>query len=145
MLQRQLADLYFQQGKFKKAHSLLKKILTDDPEDHNALWQLGEITLEEGNGEDAYVYFSKACSLCDDNPKYCLSLAQRYYDQEDYEQALPMMERVVKLRPKNIDYLVSLSHVQLKLGMREEAKQSLLRAQELDPMNITLKQYLKAL
>lgn len=145
LLQRQLADLYFQQGKYKKAHSLLKKILTDSPEDHMSLWQLGEITLEEGNREDAYVYFSKAYALCDDNPTYCLSLAQRFYDQGDYQSALPMMEKVVKLRPKQIDYLVSLSHVQLKLGLRDEAKQSLLRAQELDPMNIALKQYLKAL
>jgi tetratricopeptide (TPR) repeat protein len=86
ILQRQLADLYFQQGKHKKAHSLLKKILIDSPEDHNALWQLGEITLEEWNKEDAYVYFSKACALCDDNPAYCLALAQRYYDEEQYDQ-----------------------------------------------------------
>jgi thioredoxin-like negative regulator of GroEL len=143
-LQKQLADLYFQQGKFKKALSLLKKILADDPENHVALWQLGEITLHDEKIEDAYIYFMQAYTLCDDNPKYCLSLAQRYYDQEQYEQSLPLMEKLVKLRPKNIDYRVSLAHVQLKLNMRAEAKQSLLNAQEIEPMNLTLKQYLKA-
>ncbi len=141
--QKQLADLYFHQGKYKKAQSLLKKILTDTPDDHNALWQVGEIAIEEWHIEDAYVYFKQAYTLCDDNPKYCFSLAQWYYDNDDLDNALPLMEKMVKLRPKNIDYLVSLSHVQHKIGMNEEAKQSLLRALELDPMNITLKNYLK--
>lgn len=54
------------------------------------------------------------------------------------------MEKMVKLRPKNIEYLVSLSHIQHKIGMYEDAKESLLRALELDPMNVQLKQYLKA-
>lgn len=143
--QKQLADLYFHQGKYKKAQSLLKKILTDMPDDHNALWQVGEIALEEWHTDDAYVYFKQAYTLCDDNPKYCFSLAQWYYDKDDLENALPLMEKMVKLRPKNIDYLVSLSHVQHKIWLRDEAKQSLLRALELDPMNITLKNYLKAL
>ncbi|MEI7478506.1 MAG: hypothetical protein WCJ81_08830 [bacterium] len=60
------------------------------------------------------------------------------------EQSLPLMEKMVKLRPKNIEYLVSLSHIQHKIGMYEDAKESLLRALELDPMNVQLKQYLKA-
>lgn len=143
--QKNLADLYFHQGKYKKAQSLLKKILTENPEDHNALWQVGEIATEEWHSEDAYVYFKQAYTLCDDNPKYCFSLAQWYYDNDDLENALPLMEKMVKLRPKNIDYLVSLSHVQHKIWLRDEAKQSMLRALELDPMNLTLKNYLKAL
>ncbi len=143
--QKNLADLYFHQWKYKKAQSLLKKILTENPEDHNALWQVGEIATEEWHSEDAYVYFKQAYTLCDDNPKYCFSLAQWYYDNDDLENALPLMEKMVKLRPKNIDYLVSLSHVQHKIWLRDEAKQSMLRALELDPMNLTLKNYLKAL
>ncbi|MEI7478505.1 MAG: tetratricopeptide repeat protein [bacterium] len=79
--QKQLADLYFHQGKYKKSQSLLRKILTDDPEDHYALWQMGEIAVAEGNMEDAYVYLHQAYNSCDDNPKYCFSLAQWYYDQ----------------------------------------------------------------
>jgi predicted Zn-dependent protease len=101
--------------------------------------------LEDDHAEDAYMYFSQAYALCDDNPKYCLSLAEWFYDKEQYNEALPLMEKLTKLRPKNIDYLVSLAHVQLKLNLRAEAKQSLLNAQELEPMNITLKQYLKSL
>jgi len=142
--QKQLADLYFHQGKYKKSQSLLRKILTDDPEDHYALWQMGEIAVAEGNMEDAYVYLHQAYNSCDDNPKYCFSLAQWYYDQWALEQSLPLMEKMVKLRPKNIEYLVSLSHIQHKIGMYEDAKESLLRALELDPMNVQLKQYLKA-
>jgi tetratricopeptide (TPR) repeat protein len=141
--QKQLADLYFQQWKYKKAQSLLKKILVDNSDDHYALWQVGEIATVEGNNEDAYLYLQQAYATCEDNPKYCFSLAQWYYDHDALDQALPLMEKMVKLRPKNIDYLVSLSHVQHKMGMLDQAKQSLLRALELDPMNVTLKNYLK--
>lgn len=143
--QKQLADLYFHQGKYKKAQSLLKKILLDNPSDHYALWQVGEIASVEGNTEDAYLYLQQAYAACDDNPKYCFSLAQWYYDHDALEQALPLMEKMVKIRPKNIEYLVSLSHVQYKMWMIDQARQSLLRALELDPMNVTLKNYLKAL
>lgn len=142
--QKQLADLYFHQWKYKKAQSLLKKILADNVSDHNALWQVGEIAVAEWNNDDAYLYLQQAYAACDDNPKYCFSLAQWYYDHDALDQALPLMEKMVKLRPKNIDYLVSLSHVQHKMGMSDQAKQSLLRALELDPMNVTLKNYLKS-
>ena len=143
--QKQLADLYFHQGKYKKAQSLLKKILIDNPSDHYALWQVGEIATVEWNNEDAYLYLQQAYATCEDNPKYCFSLAQWYYDHDALDQALPLMEKMVKLRPKNIDYIVSLSHVQHKMWMIEQARQSLLRALELDPMNLTLKNYLKSL
>jgi tetratricopeptide (TPR) repeat protein len=143
--QRQLADLYFHQWKYKKAQSLLKKILIDNPNDHYALWQVWEIATVEWSHEDAYLYLQQAYVACDDNPKYCFSLAQWYYDHDALDQALPLMEKMVKLRPKNIDYIVSLSHVQHKMWLTDQAKQSLLRALELDPMNITLKNYLKAL
>lgn len=143
--QKQLADLYFHQGKYKKSQSLLKKILIDNPSDHYALWQVWEIAMVEWNNEDAYLYLQQAYATCEDNPKYCFSLAQWYYDHDALDQALPLMEKMVKLRPKNIDYIVSLSHVQHKMWMSDVARQSLLRALELDPMNVTLKNYLKAL
>ena len=143
--QKQLADLYFHQGKYKKSQSLLKKILIDNPSDHYALWQVWEIAMVEWNNEDAYLYLQQAYATCEDNPKYCFSLAQWYYDHDALDQALPLMEKMVKLRPKNIDYIVSLSHVQHKMWMSDLARQSLLRALELDPMNVTLKNYLKAL
>lgn len=143
--QRKLADLYFHQGKFKKAQSLLKKIIIENPEDHNALWQLGEITSEDASGEEAFAYLQKAYTLCSDNPKYSYTLAQWYYDHDDLESAIPLMEKITKLRPNNIDYLVSLSHMQLKTGDRDGARHSILRALEIEPLNNTLKNYLKAL
>lgn len=143
--QKDLADLYFHQGKYKKAQSLLKKIVIENPEDHNALWQMGEIAIEDGQSDEAFAYLQQAYNQAKDNPKYCYSLAQRYYDQGDLEAALPLMERIVKLRPNSIDYLVSLSHMQHKLWDREGAKQSILKALELDPLDVKLKQYLKAL
>lgn len=145
-LEKQLADLYFHQGKYKKAQSLLKKIIAENPEDHNALRQMWEIATEDKQGnDDAFAYLQQAYTLCDDNPKYAYSLAQRHYDHEDLQAALPLLEKITKLRPKNIDYLVSLSHLQHKIGDREGAKNSILRALELDPINMTLKHYLKSL
>lgn len=145
-LEKQLADLYFHQGKYKKAQSLLKKIIAENPEDHNALRQMWEIATEDKQGnDDAFAYLQQAYTLCDDNPKYAYSLAQRYYDHDDFQSALPLLEKITKLRPKNIDYLVSLSHLQHKIWDLDGAKNSILRALELDPMNMTLKHYLKSL
>ncbi len=145
-LEKQLADLYFHQGKYKKAQSLLKKIIAENPEDHNALRQMWEIATEDKQGNDhAFAYLQEAYQLCQDNPKYAYSLAQWYYDHDDLQSALPLLDKITKLRPKNIDYLVSLSHLQYKIWDREGAINSMRRALELDPMNVTLKQYLKSL
>lgn len=143
--EKQLADLYFHQGKYKKAQSLLKKIIIDNPDDHSALWQMWEIAIEDKQQDEAFAYLKQAHTLRDDNPKYAYSLAQWYYDHDDLQAALPLLEKTTKLRPKNIDYLVSLSHLQHKIWDRDGAKDSILKALELDPMNVTLKQYLKSL
>lgn len=44
---RQLADFYITEGKYTKALSMFRKILTFDPNDHHALRQIGEIYIEQ--------------------------------------------------------------------------------------------------
>jgi tetratricopeptide (TPR) repeat protein len=39
-LNKLLADFYFNLGNYKKALSLLKKIIEIDPQDHKAIWQI---------------------------------------------------------------------------------------------------------
>jgi len=40
-----LADLYFTMGQYNKALLLLKKLIEQDPQNHHAVWQVGEIYL----------------------------------------------------------------------------------------------------
>ncbi len=42
-----LADLYFTIGNYKKALTLLKKVIDLDPLDHRAIWQIGEVYLSK--------------------------------------------------------------------------------------------------
>jgi len=42
-----LADLYFTLGNYKKALTLLKKVIEIEPQDHKAIWQIGEIYLSK--------------------------------------------------------------------------------------------------
>lgn|GEM_PF-2984072 len=38
--QERLSDLYFEQGNYVKAQSILKKIVNRDPSNHKAIWQI---------------------------------------------------------------------------------------------------------
>jgi len=62
-LNKQLADLYFTIWNHKKALSLLKKIIEEDPEDHNAIRQIWEIYLITGDYETAELLIRKSINV----------------------------------------------------------------------------------
>lgn len=140
---RQLADLYFTEGKYTKALSMFRKILTLEPNDHHALWQMGEIYIEQEQWEDAQVFIEKALKLSPDNPKYYISLADISLAKNDMQTALKYMEKIVALRPKNISYLMALGELYEKLARPEDAKMTYFKVLEIDPLHIDVKHILK--
>jgi len=76
---RMLGDHYFDTGKYIKALSLLKRVINEDPSNHKAVWQIGQIYLHDDQVETAKLLVEKAISLKDDNPRYYISLVEIHY------------------------------------------------------------------
>jgi tetratricopeptide (TPR) repeat protein len=140
-----LADFYFSIGNHKKALSLLKRIIENDPHDHKAIWQIGEIYLITGDFETAELLIEKAIAINPSNPKYYMSIVELLYNTERKREAVDVMEKVVKLRPTVPSYLLTLADLYNELGDVDNAKKNYFRVLEYEPSNEKAKKKLKHL
>jgi len=144
-LNKLLADFYFNLGNYKKALSLLKKIIEIDPQDHKAIWQIWEMYLITGDFETAELLIDKAISINQSNPKYYISMVEVLYNTDRKKDAVEMMEKIVKLRPTNPSYLLTLADLYLEIQDYWSAKKYYFRVLEYEPSNEKAKQKLKEL
>lgn len=144
-LNKLLADFYFNLGNYKKALSLLKKIVELDPSDHKAIWQIGEMYLISGDFETAELLLDKAISLNQSNPKYYISMVEVYYNTDRKLEAVEVMDKVVKLRPTNTTYLLTLADLCFEIQDFATAKKNYFRVLEYEPTNEKAKAKLKSL
>lgn len=144
-LNKLLADFYFNLGNYKKALSLLKKIIEVDPQDHKAIWQIWEMYIITWDFETAELLIDKAISINQSNPKYYISMVEVLYNTDRKKEAVEMMEKIVKLRPTNPSYLLTLADLYLELQDYWSAKKYYFRVLEYEPSNEKAKQKLKEL
>jgi len=144
-LNKLLADFYFNLWNYKKALSLLKKIIEIDPQDHKAIWQIWEMYLITWDFETAELLIDKAISINQSNPKYYISMVEVLYNTDRKKEAVEMMEKIVKLRPTNPSYLLTLADLYLELQDYWSAKKYYFRVLEYEPSNEKAKQKLKEL
>lgn len=130
-----LADLYFTIWNHKKALTLLKKILENNPEDHKAIWQIWEIYLGKNELDTAEILVEKAITLKPNDPKYYVSLVEIKYNRGQKEEAANLMEKVIKLRPNNISYLQAIAKLYEEITDLQSAKKYYFKILELEPMN----------
>lgn len=142
-LHKLLADLYFTLGQHKKSLSLLKKIIELDPQDHKAIWQIGELYLSNGEFETAELLVEKAISMKPSNPKYHISLVEVYYNTNRKNDAIQTLEKVLKLRPASVPYLLALADLYNEVGDQESAQKYYFRVLEYEPSNVKAKQKLQ--
>ena len=144
-LNKLLADFYFNLWNYKKALSLLKKIIELDPQDHKAIWQIWEIYLITWDFETAELLIDKAISINQSNPKYYISMVEVFYNTERKKDAVDVMEKVVKLRPTTSSYILTLADLYSEIGDMDNAKRYYFRVLEYEPSNEKAKQKLKEL
>lgn len=140
-----LADHYFEAGHYVKAATLLKKIIHINPENHRAIWQLGQIYAHDNDKETAKLLLEKARDLKDDNPKYLISLVEIYYEENNIRECITIVEKLSRLRPTNIDYLLTLGKLHEELNQPTKAHSYYMKVQELKPTNDEAKQAIRRL
>jgi tetratricopeptide (TPR) repeat protein len=81
------ADKLFSEGKFAEAKVIYKEIISQEPENYNALKQLGKITLYMNKFTKAEELLTKAISLKPKENEPKLLLAEAYYRQDRFQEA----------------------------------------------------------
>jgi len=140
-----LADHFFSIKQYSKSMTLLKKILESNPNNHRAMWQMGEIYIDQGNINMAELMIEQAIKLENNNPKYLYSMVDIKYNAGNIDDSIYLMEKILKLRPTNVEYLIATAMLYEKNKNLKIAKKYYFEVLEFDPDNRTAKARLKAL
>lgn len=97
---------------------------------------MGPALHSAGRAEEALVYYQRVHEVVPDNTSVLNNMA--YLLAEDLDrpgEALPMAERAAELDPKNAQILDTLGWVQFKLGRADEARRTLERSIDVEPLS----------
>ena len=93
-----LSSLFVEQGDLRKGEEVLEKIYAEDPEDPSINNDLGYLYADHGkNLEKAKSMIQIAIKAEPENPAYLDSMGWVLYKLGDYKEALPYLEKAVKL------------------------------------------------
>jgi tetratricopeptide (TPR) repeat protein len=87
----------------------------------------------------------KAIELKQNDPKYYTTLVEIKYNQNNLEDSINIMEKVVKLRPSNIGYMEVIAKLYEDINDKINAKKYFFKILEIDPLHEKAKQKVKNL
>ena len=129
----QEAALAAQQGDFQRATSLSQSMLSENPDDPNALQILGFCQARQGQSGAALASFSRADEIAPNQPPILNSLAALKKQNGDYVGALADYEKVVELAPTFTEAQYNLAAILVAIGDLERAKTHFQKAIEINP------------
>jgi choline-sulfatase len=100
---------------------LLQKILTADPYNLDAMLRLATAHSSLGHNERALEAFKKAAAIAPRSPDVRTYLALHYARGKDWEQAVPLLERIVTETPDRLPAVEALARLRERQGRIVEA------------------------
>lgn len=125
-----------ERGELQAAHRLYFDILSRDPKNSRALFQMGVLYGQTGNIEAALEYFEKACQKDKKNPLAYFNKGLALARIGRHEDALASYDQAIQLQPGFIDALFNKGVTELNLRRLEGAISSLTRVTALDPKHV---------
>lgn len=98
-----------------------KQILSISPDNHNALYELGQIYFKKGELNTAKKYAQQAVTVATQNEWYWLLNANIYQQQQDFELLAYALDELIKLNPENLDYVFDKANAYFMTGKADEA------------------------
>jgi len=114
-----------------KAQKEFEAELALNAEDAAAEFQIGQILDAGGRREEALGYFQKALELSPDFAEAALAVGRIRVQAKQYTEAIPLLERVVALQPRNETAHYSLMMAYRNSGQMDKARQEQQELQKL--------------
>ena len=138
-------EVPFAEGKIEEAEKCFLNFLDQNPEDAEALNNLGVIHHTRGNVQEAEGYFLKAIEAKEDYPDALLNLADLYQNAKRWEEAALQLEKSIAIDDQDHNLYNQLGMVYLEMGNIEEARTALKKSLELNPEQEIVRESLKEL
>jgi Flp pilus assembly protein TadD len=138
-----LSSLYRKSKEYPKAIQAMERVVTLDPKNDEAYFQLGALHDENKNKEKSVANMKKAIEL---NPKNAAALNYLGYTWAEMgvqlEEAEELIKRALKIQPNDGFYIDSLGWVYYQKGDYPRAVEQLERAVELTVDDPTIMEHL---
>lgn len=138
-------EALFADGQIDQAQVTFELVLQNQPENYEALNNLGVIHHTRGNIQEAEDHFLKALAVKEDYLDALLNLADLYQNAKRWEEAAVQLEKYIAIDNQDPNLFNRLSMVYLEMGNTEKARAVLTKSLELNPNQETVRDSLKAL
>jgi tetratricopeptide (TPR) repeat protein len=98
-----------------------KQILSISPDNHNALYELGQIYFKKGDLVTAKNFAQQAVTVETNNEWYWLLNANIYQQQQDFELLAYALDELIKLNPENLDYVFDKANAYFMMDKADES------------------------
>lgn len=109
----------------EKAEGLLNDILRFQPENDAALYELSQIKAEQREFDEAIRLATLSTEVASENLFYSHHLYDLYSMSNRYEDAVGVLETIIKAQPGNLDNFYELAYIQKMAGQTKEAIKTL--------------------
>jgi protein O-GlcNAc transferase len=119
-------------GKLDEAESAYRRILSNQPDNPDALHLLGVIAYQRKRHEEAIDLITRAVALGSKVPEYRNNLGNAYLAQGRFDEAEACYRKALKLNPKYADALNNIGNVLKEKGKLQESVRAYRMALKLD-------------
>ncbi len=126
-------ETLFAEGKIEEAEKCFLSLLEENPENEEALNNLGVLHYTRGNVQEAEGYFLKALSAKENYPDALLNLANLYQDTKRWEEAALQLEKSIAIDDQDHNLYNQLGMIYIEMGNTEKAQAVLSKSLELNP------------
>ena len=122
------AQKSFQLGNYKAAEKQYQQILAEDPNNIDALSNLGVVYVRSGNLRSAESALKKAVAVAPDNDFLLTTLGVIHYRQSKFDDAIVELTKAIAINPKSATAHNYLGIAASQKGRQQEAEQEILQA-----------------
>lgn len=128
-----LGIVYGKERRYAESAAILEGVYDDVRVDPEALFYLCRAYLEVGKNDKAFEIAAIVERLGENDPGALLSVGRLLASKDFYQQAVPLLEKSVRLMPKSAEACYSLAFALYKIRKYDEMSIYLDQAQNLDP------------
>ena len=133
-------------GRVEEAVTLLKQLVSQDPEHALGHNDLGVLCYRKGDPEEALAHYQQAVTLEPENITFQKNLADFHWVAlGDIKQAMEIYVRALTLDPRDTETLLSCGKICMQLGKNDDARAFVISVIEKEPWNETAQKMLDQL
>ena len=133
-----LGVVYGRNEQLDDAEFAFQRALQIEPRDHSAMSNLYEVYIEQEDFKSAAELEIKVEKYRRKNPYYLLKLSDEALEYEQYEESISLLQKAIRKKKNDHKLHFALAKTQYLSGELDAAENSLVRARELAPKDMTV-------